>query len=280
MNDAIPNTGSVHSRDGTQLHYEMLPNPDAPAALLFVHGFGEHCGRYEHVLRWFHHRGYDVSAFDYRGHGRSEGERSFVRNFREYLADLDAIIRAVTRSDRPHRRVYLVGHSFGGLIASSYILEQPEGIDGAILSAPALGFKVRVNPVKAMAAKVLSKLWPTFALPTGIPPEHLASDESVGIAYMKDPLVNKVATARWYTEALAQQQTVLRHADRVELPILLLQGSDDQIVDSGVAQNFLAAIASADKEHKWYDGMYHEIFNDVRQEEVFEDIDTWLKKHL
>jgi lysophospholipase len=280
VTDQVPDTGFIRSKDGTQLHYATLPNKDAKATLLFVHGYGEHSGRYAHVMSWFHDRGYDVAAFDYRGHGKSEGVRGHVTRYREYMDDLDAFISSNMGRLPQDRKVYLVGHSNGGLVTASYILEQPEGIDGAVLSSPMLGFAVKINPLKSLLGKAMSTLYPTLALPSEIPLDHLSTDKSVGEAYGVDPLVHKVATARWYTEALAQQAVVLRNADRIQVPILLMQAGSDKVVDAEVSQNFLAAVGSADKELRWYDGLYHEIFNETIKEEVFSDLDAWLKKHL
>lgn len=273
-------TGFVESRDGTQLYSTWLDQPDAKAKILVVHGFGEHCGRYEHVMRRLHACGYDVCAFDYRGHGRSQGRRSFIIRFAKYLDDLDAFIRFAMSRGAANSKVYLLGHSLGGLIVSSYVLEQPEGIDGIILSSPFLGFKVKVNPAKALLAKVMSGAWPTLALPTELPSSDLSTDEAVGLAYDADPLVNKVATTRWFTETVDQQEMLVRDANRITVPTLLLQAGDDRIADADVAQNFLAVIGAADKELRWYDGMFHEIFNEVRKDEVFNDLEAWLQKHV
>ncbi len=278
VTEQVPDTGFIRSKDGTQLYHCALPRPDAAAVLLIVHGYGEHCGRYDHVMRWLHDRGYAVAAFDYRGHGKSQGVRGHVERFREYLDDVDAFVGAHMAS-AGSRKVYLIGHSLGGLIASSYVLEQPEGIDGVVLSSPSMGFKVKVNPIKSLLGKGMSALWPTLSLPTGIPVADLSTDQAVGRAYDADPLVNKTTTARWYTEALAQQQLVLRHADRIQVPLLLMQAGSDRIADPDVSQNFLAALGSADKEMKWYEGMYHEIFNEIQKEDVFADLAAWLQKH-
>lgn len=280
MAQAIPHTGFINSKDGTRLFYQRLERSDAAATLLFVHGYGEHCGRYDHVLQHFFALGYDVAAFDYRGHGRSDGARGHVTRFREYLDDVDAFIGSQMGRIGAEQKIYLVGHSLGGLIVASYVLEQPEGIDGAVLSSPAVGFAVKVNPAKVLLAKLMSTLNPTMTLPTGIPVSDLSTDQSVGKAYEADPLVNKVATARWYTEALDQQQIVLRHADRIQAPLLLLQAGRDRVADPEVAQNFLASVGSTDKELKWYESMYHEIFNEVDKAEVFADLHAWLTKHI
>ena len=272
-------TGFLNSKDGTQLYYRALQRYEADATLVFVHGFGEHCGRYDHVQRWFHSQGYDVVAFDYRGHGNAQGRRSYVERFRDYIDDLDCFIRFVLSRIGDERRLYLVGHSHGGLIVSSYVLNQPEGIDGVVLSSPYFGLKVAVNPAKLALAKMMANIWPTLSLPTGLPPEHLSTDQEVGVTYANDPLVNTVATARWFVEATKRQQYVLKHANELQLPILLLQAGDDRIADGEVSQAFLAAVGSTDKEAHWYEGMFHEIFNETDKQQVFDDLHRWLQSH-
>ena len=273
-------TEFIESKDGTQLFCRMLAHPEAPASLLFVHGFGEHSGRYTHVLEWFFARGFDVAAFDYRGHGRAQGRRGHVSSFRRYNDDVDAFIRWAMSRATGDRRLYLVGHSLGGLISAGYVLEQPEGIDGLILSSPFLGLKMKVPPAKMAVARLLSRVAPVLTLPTNIPAELLSTDPEVGKAYMADPLNGFVASTRWVTEVQAWQQHVLRSAGKIRTPTLLLQAGDDRIADPDTSQAFLAALGSADKEMQWYDGLYHELFNEKDKETVFQDLLAWLEKHV
>jgi len=256
-----------------------MVKPDAKATLLFVHGYGEHCGRYEHVLRWFHDKGYNVATFDYRGHGRSSGRRGHVNRYSEYIGDMDAFLRKAMADNAGDQKMYIVGHSNGGLVVANYILEQPEGIDGVILSSPMLGFKLKIPAWKSILGRVMSRVWPTLSLPSEIPPSHLTHDSEVCEAYSQDPLVHSGATARWFTEASQAQEYVLSNADRIHLPILVMQAGDDQIVDADKAQDFVAAVGASDKELKWYDGLYHELFNELRNEEVFGHIHEWVQQH-
>jgi lysophospholipase len=273
-------TEFIESKDGTQLFCRMMGHPESPATLLFIHGFGEHSGRYEHVMTWFHRRGYDVASFDYRGHGKAQGRRGHVQAFRDYNDDVDAFVRWAMSRSTGDRRLFMVGHSLGGLISAGYVLEQPEGIDGLVLSSPFLGLKMKVPAAKVAAGKVMSRVLPTFSMPAGVPPEYLSTDPAVGEAYTKDPLVGTVCTARWFTETMAWQQRVLRGASSIRVPVLLLQAGDDKIADPNVSQAFLAAVGSADKEMQWYDGLYHEIFNERDKETVFADLAAWLDKHV
>ena len=188
-------TGTIESRDGTQLFYRLLPKEDAAATLIFVHGFGEHCGRYEHVMRWFYDLGYDTAAFDYRGHGRAGGTRAYCDRFSQFDEDLDAFLRFNIDRVGTKRKLYLVGHSHGGLVTMSYVLQHPEGIDGVVLSSPYFAVAMKVPPIKLAAAKLMSRIYPKLTIPTGIPPEHLSTDPKVGERYAADPLVGKVGPA-------------------------------------------------------------------------------------
>ncbi|HIN85033.1 MAG TPA: alpha/beta hydrolase [Myxococcales bacterium] len=272
-------TGPFQSKDGTSLFYRFIPNESAETTLLFIHGYGEHCGRYESTMRRYHDGGYNVGSFDYRGHGKAEGRRGHVFSFDEYMEDLDAFIQLMLKRLGPSKKLYLVGHSYGGLVVLRYVINQPEGIDGIALSAPFLGFKIKVPAWKALLGKGMSKLWPTLSLPSDVPPEHVSHDPEVIAAYANDPLNHDVATSRWFTEVVQAQHDVLSQARQINLPILVMQGTDDLIVEPECAQTIIDGVASSDKELIWYDGLYHELFNELERESVYSDLDAWLNKH-
>src|SRR5437879_12521189 len=109
------------SRDGTQLHEETWPAQGKPlASVVIVHGYGEHIGRYDETGRALAAAGFSVRGFDFRGHGQSAGVRGFCNRFSEYVDDLEA---AVTRARAEGLPVFLLGHSFGALVAPHYAIQ-------------------------------------------------------------------------------------------------------------------------------------------------------------
>ena len=81
--------GTFTSYDGLSIfHQSWVPDDDATAVVLVVHGLGEHSGRYEHVAGALVDAGCAVHALDHRGHGRSEGKRAYVKSYDELLGDL------------------------------------------------------------------------------------------------------------------------------------------------------------------------------------------------
>ena len=97
---------------------------------------------------------------------------------------------------------------------------------------------------------------------------------------MTDPLVHHVATARWAAETLMAQDAAMAGAPGVTLPLLVLYGKDDQVADPAFAEAFFATVGSADKKLVHYEGLYHELFNEVDREQVFADVAAWLAERL
>src|SRR5437762_11342535 len=110
--------------DGTQLHEKVWAPSGVPSGTVAIlHGYGEHIGRYDEVAGVLVAAGWSVRGLDLRGHGRSSGRRGHITHFGQYLDDAGALVgRARAGSDGP---VYLLGHSLGGLIATSFVLGAP-----------------------------------------------------------------------------------------------------------------------------------------------------------
>jgi len=81
--------GKFSGRNNFSLYRQAwLPDAAPKAILLVVHGIAEHSGRYTNLVNYFVPKGYAVYSFDLRGHGKSDGKRSYVERFSYYLDDL------------------------------------------------------------------------------------------------------------------------------------------------------------------------------------------------
>lgn len=268
--------GNFEGVHGTQIYYQAWTAPGKPKAILVLaHGIGEHSGRHAQVADYFARMKYAFWACDLRGHGKSGGKRGHIESFDEYLADIDHLIR-IAKDRYPSTKTFLMGLSLGGLIAAYYAEKHPGELAGLILSAPALAEKMKVSPAKVMIAKTLSGIIPSFSTGTGLDPNLLSHDREVVRKYVEDPLVHKVATARWFTEYRRAQDETMRAADKLTLPCLVLQAGADGIVDSSMTVDFFKRIASSDKTLKVYEGFYHEVLNEPGKVSVLGDVGTWL----
>jgi len=271
--------GHLNSADGTRLFYRQWEPDEPKGVLVFVHGVGEHSGRYVHVAERFAGRDFACYAYDYRGHGHAEGARGDAQKYDEYLDDLRAAIE-LARGEHPDRKLFTVGHSQGGTIVLAHALDHPEEVSGVIASAPALGVSLGDMPAwKAWLAKIAPRLEPLFpglAVGNGIVPKYLSHDPVIVEAYTSDPLVHDRAVLRWYVEFLRTQQRILSGAPHFRVPCLILQGSDDHLAPIEKTQEFFAHLTISDKQLKVYEGFYHELFNEVDKERVFRDVEEWL----
>lgn len=249
------------------------------AVLAVVHGYGEHCARYGFLVDAVVPRGYDVFAYDLRGHGRSSGRRGHVARFGEYLDDTRSFLAEVRRR-RPLAPLFLVGHSFGGLIAAALVEQDDAGLAGLVLSSPFVGMRLEVPPRQLKLARFFSRVYPTMAMVNPLRNEDLSHDPDVVAAAAADPLNHRVTTTRWAAETAAAMPAALAAAERLRLPLLLLYGDDDPIADPAACEELFARAGSGDKARHCYRGHYHETFNEVGREEVFADLAAWLDDRL
>jgi acylglycerol lipase len=132
--------GNYKGQKNLMLYYQgWLPEQSPKAILLIVHGLGEHSGRYKNVVEYFVPKGYAVYSFDQRGHGRSEGARCYVDRFPDYITDLHTFVTMV-RDFHPGTKLFLVGHSIGGTIATAYATQYQDGLAGLVLSGAGLKY--------------------------------------------------------------------------------------------------------------------------------------------
>ena len=270
-----PETATLEGQGGLRIFYRWQPAEAASAVAVVVHGLAEHSGRYGHVFSALNAAGLDALGVDLRGHGHSAGTRVYVERFEDYLDDVDTAI-AEARRRRPGVPVFVIGHSMGGLVILHHALARGANVAGYVASAPGLRNAVVVPGWKDALGRVMARVWPKLAIPTGIGPELLSRDPAVVAAYAADPLVTKTATARWYTSFVGAQAAALARAGELRRPLLMLLGEADRLVDPSGGKDFFAAAGVADKTLKTYPGLFHEVFNEPEQGTVLGDVVDWI----
>ena len=270
-------TDTLKTADGIDLYLRRW-QAEAPHQWTFVivHGLGEHGGRYRHLAEWFAPLGATAYAMDHRGHGRSGGKRGHAPSMKALLDDIDLVVqRARGESGGP---LVMIGHSFGGLLAIAYALDRPPKLDKAVFSAPALVPKVKVPAWKQGLARVLPRIAPRASFANEINATVLSHDPAIPLAYTSDPLVHNQITAGLYASTIARGDAFIARAPELRVPFLLLHGRDDQIVDPIGSQRFFAAATAPGRAFILYPGLYHEIFNELEHEKVFQDVESWLRQ--
>jgi len=266
-------------RNANIYHQAWLPEGNVKAVLLIVHGLGEHCGRYMNVVNHFVPLGYAVYGLDHIGHGKSEGMREVVERFTDYT-DALTVYQEMVKGGQTGKPIFLVGHSMGGLIVSYYLLDHQADFRGAVISAPLIKASGNISQATILMGKILSALAPKMGL-LPVDPNGISRDPEVVKAYLNDPLVFHGKTpARLGAELLKAMLRVTAEAGKITLPFIVLQGSEDRLVDPGGAQTLYDKASSKDKTIRIYEGLYHEVFNEPERGRVLKDVETWLAAHV
>jgi lysophospholipase len=229
-------------------------------------------------MEHFAERGFDCWSFDYRGHGKSPGPRVHVNHFDEFLTDLEAAHNLV-RENIPARPLFLIGHSQGGLITLRYTLAHPDELDAAVVSSPFLGVHPdsRPNVFLRSLAKLLSVVTPRLMLSKPPDASLLSHDPAVGEAYLADPLTSYSVSARWFTEVMAAHRDTYERAGELKTRILVMQSGDDRLADPAATRAWVNAAPSNLVDYVEWHGFYHEMFNEIEKEQVFEQVEAWLR---
>jgi acylglycerol lipase len=244
------------------------PEGEPKGAVLVVHGYAEHSGRYDEVVEALTSRGLLAATFDLRGHGHSAGPRGHVERFGDFVRDVDDLLETLGRNEAWRRAgpPVLLGHSLGGLISFHAALADPGQVRALVLSSPYFGLALHVPAPKRAAAQALSRLRPTFSLPSGLRGRDVTRDRDRARAYDDDPLVFPNATARFFTESMAAQARALELAPSMRLPLLVLQASADKVASATASRALFDRVGSLRKEYRSCEGCYHEIFNEPGRE--------------
>jgi alpha-beta hydrolase superfamily lysophospholipase len=276
----LPPMPHLTTADGLRLDLREWPCADARGTVLIVHGLGEHIGRYEHVAAQLLRGGRNVVGYDQRGHGTSEGARGTIGQPDNLLHDLALVIDDVRR--RHPGPLVLLGHSLGGLIAARMVaggLASPlppwhRPVDALVLSSPALD--AGMSGAQKLLLALLGSLAPTLAVGNGLKPAWISRDPAVVQAYIDDPLVHDRVTpllARFIVDAGAFVQA---HAAQWRVPTLLIYAGSDRCVAPAGSAAFAAAAPPAVVTTQLFAPLYHEIFNEPEQAQVFAVLAGWL----
>jgi alpha-beta hydrolase superfamily lysophospholipase len=247
---------------GVTIHRRSwLPDGPPRGVVVLVHGMGEHSGRYDHVGRHLASRGLAVLSYDHRGHGLSGGETGTVERFDLFLDDLSTMMD-LARAEHSGVPLFALGHSMGGLILASWLLDRGPSPDLVVLSGPA------IVPLLHPGDRTID-------------PTRLSADPAAQRAYLEDPLVLRERVQPGLFVALAEGLgTLVGRGGELDVPILLIHGDADRLCSAEGAAAWVGEGRSADKTIRLYPGGRHEMLNEVNRDEVLADLTAWIEARL
>lgn len=254
--------------------------------------------------------GYSVAMIDHRGQGHSSRlthhhQHGHVTNFVEYARDFAEWVQLLEPriADQP---AYILSHSMGGAITAQY-LQQLAGSDEypfnpfkkIVFSSPMFGIQTR--PFPFWVAKPLTKFLafinsifapkrPWYAPTTGdyvmLPfAENLLTQSENRYSWFSQMYADmekiKVGgpTNYWVAEAIMAARQVVLNADKIKIPVLVLQGTEDIVVAPKPQHEFVNRLKNEASKLIQIHGARHEILveSDVIRERAMNQILQFLR---
>lgn len=275
------NENRVVSGDGSKLSVYSWENPkssNSPLCLI-VHGMAEYGLRYKRFVQDMESTNWSFAAYDMRGHGSSDGKRMRMASMEEPLDDLRSVLQSLIGRNEKKRRIVLLGHSFGGLVAALYADKYPDELSGLILSSPALGMYF-LFPFMDKFIEFLHFLVPSVVIPKPVQPQKLSHDPQIQSDYVSDPKIYKFVGVDFLYSMLKGIKYAENNIRRLGVPLLMVLAGDDKIVDNRKNVAFFNGLEDKDKEIHICDGLLHETLNELRRQESIERMKKFISERL
>jgi alpha-beta hydrolase superfamily lysophospholipase len=252
------------------------------STIVITHGLAEHSDCYQDLAEFLTERQFNVFCWDLPGHGRSEGKRGYIENFERFKKCLNLVIHGAAKHKiLSMTNYFMFGHSLGGLITTSTLLDNYElKPKGVCLSSPALGIGLEVPAIKIAASKLANQIYPKLTLWNEVRYTDLVHSEDKIKAYDLDPLRHDKISPPLFLGMMEQQAWVATRAPSFEWPLLLQVAGLEKIVSNQASAAFFENVPGKDKTFKIYNDSLHEIYNDQENKSVKNDLVVFLENHL
>jgi alpha-beta hydrolase superfamily lysophospholipase len=279
---------SAHAADLTGFWWE--PSAAPVAAVLLVHGMGEHIRRYDETARALTADGFVVAGYDHRGHGlsvlpgREPGDLG-TAGWAALVSDVGEVIDMV-RGEHPELPLVMIAHSMGSFAAQQYLLEHSDDVDAVILSGTAA--LDALEPALDVDTELDLSMFNAAFAPARTEFDWLSRDQQIVDEYVADPLcgfgIDAEATRAMFSGARGLADPALVRMMRRDLPILIAVGEQDPVGGGGALVDLLAAHYRAagltDVTVRVYAGARHEILNETNRTQVRNEFVAWMMQAI
>ncbi|WP_341518092.1 alpha/beta hydrolase [Bacillus paramobilis] len=299
----------VTALDGSEIYLrKWLPERDPRGIIQIAHGMTEHAGVYTDFIAALLKAGYGVYAHDHKGHGKTVKREEDYGHFKPNVGWNEAVSDVIFVSETIRKEqtcpLFLLGHSMGSFLSRRAVQLKGELYDGFLISGTggnpgvlgSIGHKVATIEMKLRGEKTKSPMLNFLSFgnfnshfkPNRTKFDWLSSDNSQVDKYIADPLCGFICTTSFYRELFSGVLEVNKLEEFKKtpknLPIHIFSGDRDPVGDMGkgvkeVYENFKKCEVK-DVTLRLYENGRHEMFHEVNKDEVFQDLISWLDKHI
>lgn len=254
------------------------PENKAKAVICLVHGFGEHCMRYEPYIKYLADAGFAVLAYDQIGHGQSEGKRGVISSYKQLLDDVTLCLDKAGELF-PNTPKFIYGHSMGGNISFNYLLRREPKLAGAIITSPWLVLTNNPGFLAKSAASFIKLFIPNLTMESGLELAYISTLSEEVEKYKADKLNHGRISFRLVNSIMTTGLWAIVNANKLKINTLLMHGSDDKIT-SPIASQLAAKNNTEFIQFVEWPGCYHELHNEYIRKELAETVIDWINKQL
>ncbi len=277
------------------------------AVLQIVHGMAEHSKRYTDFAAFLNKNGISVYAADHRGHGKNIeniSDKGKIGAFGlERIADDQIKLTKFIKAENLNTPLFILGHSMGSFISQKMIQNNPQlKLNGLLLSGSngSFGLELILGKYLARLIMLFGKERPSPLLDflsflsynkkteKKTSYDWLSSDQLAVKNYIKDPLCGGVLPANFYFSLFSLINSTLNGKNFRKMPnsmpVFIVSGSSDPFgkYGKGIESLYNKYVRSGveDITIKLYKNSRHEVLNEINRLEVYQDILSWIKKHI
>ncbi|MBN9395312.1 MAG: alpha/beta fold hydrolase [Candidatus Melainabacteria bacterium] len=264
---------SIKSADGRELFCRFWKGQAGHPVIVYLHGIEGHSQWFENTASYLNGKGMTIYAADRRGAGLNPRDRGNLTSYKDFLADIETLVRKIGFDHMGHP-IILMANCWGAKAATVMCAKdyKPVSADeltlpiaGLVMTSPAifskidydLGTKMQIayNSLLGKGGRSDSKR--KWSIPLEI---DMFTDNPTFQGYLqRDPLRLTEATADFFVENYKLTKLAEKTASSIDLPVLLLQGGADRIVDLEKTQGYFARLKSPVKDMRIFPDSAHSL---------------------
>jgi len=261
-------------------------------AVVFLHGYGDHCdyGMRQLALTFATLNNSWVFAFDYPGHGRSDGLWGFIGDWEVLIKQIAEVVENAFRPDveKLQKPLFCFGGSQGGALAICLCMSHPQLFKGLVLSSPMCDVSDEIKPSRLLQTLLECAVQVAGTLPITPGKDHSkliwkdpneyysfnCGDNRNKLSYSGKP---RLATAKALLQGISEITS--RSATEMKTPFFLLHGDSDYVCPIEKSREFYNTAFVQDKTFEVIRGGWHSMWSHNR-ERIYGLIFRWINERL
>ena len=197
----------------------------------------------------------------------------------QQVTDVEEMVRLVS-AEHGTTPIFLAASSWAAKLAVVYAAQRPASLSGLLLLGPGLLPKVNLSPPRQLLVVVGHLAAPTARLPIPLTPELYTANRPYVDFIRGDRLRLLEATTRFFWETARLDRQRGRASGHLNLPLLVLQGDDDKMMDVAKTRRWFSRLGLEDKTYVAYPGAGHTLDFEPDRTRYLADMLAWLSDRI